>query len=138
MVSDKESEIRKVTDQLRRKDGEVESHARKAQDLEYELREAHNSLRDVQSQPGSYKSIGGPGFGRGETYEQQQAYSAYKNQSTGGITSEEEKNHIIKVLEHESKVYRFEKNLVSMVGDFDVYSEQGRSPAPRNNRSYDI
>jgi hypothetical protein len=63
-----------------------------------------------------------------------------KNQSTGGIGSEEEKNHIIRVLEHESKVYRFEKNLANMLGgqDFDVYSEQGRSPQHRNNRVYDI
>jgi len=34
-------------------------------------------------------------------------YSVNKNASTGGITSEEEKNHVIRVLEHESKVYRF-------------------------------
>lgn len=58
----------------------------------------------------------------------------YKTASTGGITTEEEKNHVIKVLEHESKVYRFEKNLMNLVGgaDFDVYSEQGRNQKPRN------
>jgi uncharacterized short protein YbdD (DUF466 family) len=44
------------------------------------------------------------------------------------------------VLEHESKVYRFEKNLGNLIGkpDFDAYSEQGRTPHPRNNRSFDI
>lgn len=69
-----------------------------------------------------------------------QAYSLHKNQSTGGISSEEERNHIIKVLEHESKVYRFEKNLVNILGgaDFDVHSEHGRSPHHRNNRVYEI
>lgn len=63
-----------------------------------------------------------------------QVQTIYKNASTGGITSEEEKNHVIKVLEHESKVYRFEKNLISMLGgnEFDIYSEQGRSPKARN------
>lgn len=47
---------------------------------------------------------------------------------SGGITTEEEKNHVIKVLEHESKVYRFEKNLVeTFAGEerFDQRSEQG-------------
>ena len=48
--------------------------------------------------------------------------------SSGGITTEEEKNHVIKVLEHESKVYKFEKNLVETLGmdeRFDQRSEQG-------------
>ena len=63
----------------------------------------------------------------------------HKNLSTGGFTSEEERNHVIKVLEHESKVYRFEKNLVSMLngGDFDVHSEQGR-PHGKQQHGYDI
>ena len=61
-------------------------------------------------------------------------HTIYKNASTGGITVEEEQNDVIEVLEHESKVYRFEKNLVSMLGgnDFDTYSEQGRGQKPRN------
>ena len=63
----------------------------------------------------------------------------HKDLSTGAFTSEEERNHVIKVLEHESKVYRFEKNLISMLngGDFDVHSEQGRAPY-RQQQGYDI
>lgn len=89
--------------------------------------------------------IGGPGYAGPAAYDEDDRYvgtvggsanmyGLYKNASTGGITSEEEKNHVIKVLEHESKVYKFEKNLVSLLGgnDFDVYSEKGRSPRPRN------
>ena len=49
--------------------------------------------------------------------------------SVGGLSSEEEKNHVIRVLEHESKVYRFERNVMSMGNmDADYYSEQGRNP----------
>lgn len=89
--------------------------------------------------------IGGPGYAGPGAYDEDDRYAGtaggsanlyglYKNASTAGITSEEEKNHVIKVLEHESKVYKFEKNLVSLLGgnDFDVYSEKGRSPRPRN------
>lgn len=63
----------------------------------------------------------------------------HKNLSTGGFTSEEERNHVIKVLEHESKVYRFEKNLINMLngGDFDVHSEQGRVPG-KQQYGYEI
>ena len=44
--------------------------------------------------------------------------------SSGGITTEEEKNHVIKVLEHESKVYRFEKNLVETLGGGDRFEQR--------------
>lgn len=43
---------------------------------------------------------------------------------------------MIRVLEHESKVYRFEKNLVSTLsggGDYDNYSEQGQVRKHRVN-----
>ena len=34
-----------------------------------------------------------------------------RGQSSGGIASEEERNHVIRVLEHECRVYNFEKNV---------------------------
>jgi hypothetical protein len=75
-------------------------------DAHSNLREARDNIREIQSKPGSYKSIPGysPGFAGQPTRPDggydgaAQAYSVNKNQSTGGITSEEEKNHIIKVL----------------------------------------
>jgi hypothetical protein len=72
------------------------------------LRDAHSNLREAHSKPGSYKSI--PGYASGAFAGQPvrgdggydvatgQTYSINKGQSTGGITSEEEKIHIIKVL----------------------------------------
>lgn len=59
------------------------------------------------------------------------------DQSIGGISTEEEKNHVIRVLEHESKVYRFEKNLVNSMhmDDYDSYSEQGNM---RRHRTRDF
>jgi hypothetical protein len=76
-------------------------------DAHSNLREARDNIREIQSKPGSYKSI--PGYGSGFAGQPTrldggydvatgQTYSVNKNQSTGGITSEEEKNHIIKVL----------------------------------------
>jgi DNA repair exonuclease SbcCD ATPase subunit len=152
LVDQKEEEIKRVAAQLKKKDNEVDSQARKARDLEKELgntqsmlRETSENIREHESRPVSHRSeagLGTAGFGghsgaEGYPYSQQ---PLNRNQSVGGIATEEEKNHIIKVLEHESKVYRFEKNLANMMGggDFDVYSEQGRSPHGRNNHSSDI
>ena len=57
------------------------------------------------------------------------SYHLNKETSVGGMSSEEEKNHVIRVLEHESKVYRFERNVLSLGNmDGDYYSEQGRNP----------
>lgn len=110
------------------------------------MQQAQLQLQQQPVKPGSYKSEAGFGYQSGYAgqagVDAGQAYSLNKNASTGGITSEEEKNHVIRVLEHESKVYRLEKNLTSMLGggqDFDVYSEQGRSPyQQRNVRGYDV
>ena len=83
------------------------------QSLQRELRYAKE---EAINRPGSYKSEQGP------------TKYVYRETSAGGITSEEEKNHVIKVLEHESKVYRFEKNLLGLnSGEGDYYSEQGRT-----------
>lgn len=74
------------------------------------MREARRVARDqpmVRSV--NYKSEAGFGGAADGGYASGTApvYSVNKNASTGGITSEEEKNHVIRVLEHESKVYRF-------------------------------
>ena len=50
---------------------------------------------------------------------------ANRDTSASGITSEEEKNHVIRVLEHESKVFRLEKKLLGFREDGDYYSEHG-------------
>ena len=55
-------------------------------------------------------------------------------------TTEEERHHLIKVLEHECKVYHFEKNVIGSVMEsqeikeksFDQYSEQKRVNSPQN------
>lgn len=111
-----------------------------------ELQQAQLQLQQQSVKPGSYRSeagYGGQSGYAGQAGGEALAYSLNKNASTGGITSEEEKNHVIRVLEHESKVYRLEKNIASIIGgggqDFDVYSEQGRSPhQQRNARGYDV
>jgi hypothetical protein len=44
------------------------------------------------------------------------AYPAKTNYSEGGISSEEERNHVIRVLEHECKVYKLEKTVLNSLG----------------------
>ena len=39
-----------------------------------------------------------------------------RKQSFTSDSTEEEKNHVIRVLQHESKVYNFEKNIKRMMG----------------------
>lgn len=92
-------------------------------------REEARTAREESQRKAMYKSEHG---GQQRDYAgQQRDYG--RTTSAGGISSEEEKNHVIRVLEHESKVYRFEKNLLGFNNDGDYYSEHGRHP-----RNYDL
>ena len=44
-------------------------------------------------------------------------------------STEEEKNHVIKVLEHESKLYHFEKNFLKMMSQNQTSSQAGKHMA---------
>jgi hypothetical protein len=46
-------------------------------------------------------------------------------------STEEEKNHVIKVLEHESKLYNLERNMLKLMGPNQQLAPQGHFVAPQ-------
>lgn len=119
-TNDRQLEVRRLSEELRRRQSELGQQNYKIQSLE-------QNLRDAKEYAGPNVIQSGYQYG-----------GLAKSESMTGISSQEQKNHVIKVLEHESKVYRFEKNLVSSMSggtDFDIYSEQGN---PRRTRKNDF
>lgn len=58
----------------------------------------------------------------------------YKS-TISSTSTEEEKNHVIKVLEHESKVYNFEKTILGVVNP-NVNGFRPKSPYPAPNAPF--
>lgn len=51
-----------------------------------------------------------------------------RSDSILSASTEEEKNHVIKVLEHESKVYHFEKNILGAINPNVGFKPRGSNP----------
>lgn len=58
----------------------------------------------------------------------------YKS-SISSTSTEEEKNHVIKVLEHESKVYNFEKTILGVVNP-NVNGLRTKGPYPGSSTQF--
>lgn len=58
----------------------------------------------------------------------------YKS-TISSTSTEEEKNHVIKVLEHESKVYNFEKTILGVVNPNQI-GFRPKSPYPAPNAPF--
>lgn len=58
----------------------------------------------------------------------------YKS-SISSTSTEEEKNHVIKVLEHESKVYNFEKTILGVVNP-NVSGLRPKGPYPGSSTQF--
>ena len=96
----------------------LESAEREIQNKEEELRELANELhireREVEDKKRQLSKLKEGG-----------SYPARTNYSEGGISSEEERNHVIRVLEHECKVYKLEKTVLNSMGmGFQVDGQQ--------------
>lgn len=123
--------INNATINIQNYSDQIDAYRRKLSDLERDLSNAESELsslknelsnkeRELEDKKRKLNQLAGEGQSR---------TLIRKDSGVGSVASdstEEEKNHVIKVLEHESKLYNFEKNILKLM------SQNQAQPAPKS------
>jgi outer membrane murein-binding lipoprotein Lpp len=116
-INHMETQIGAAQSELSRQERELEDKKRKVKEL---AAEGNIPAQPIPSPRPQYQQSSQPQY--------------FTHKTSGSVHSEsteEEKNHVIKVLEHESKLYHFEKNFLKMMSQNQAQpGAQALKPAP--------